>query len=742
MSRIALSLAVVALVTACGDDPEPAVPDAGTPDAGSPDGGNVPDAGQDDGDDCTPITLGAQSFQLNLFGQLTGVRFAVSPGFGEELPESLLVELYDSTTNGLPPLEPGTFALGTAPNDNLATCQHCVWIPVDWDGVSPMTTVLLATEGSITLSQVEDPLSWIFIGSTTDLVLREATIDETGHTTLVDGGRCARVSAITIDTSPTPGRDCLSAEDCGNMLLEVCSPASGTCTPHECGDVHGCPEDRPVCLTQVDRLSEGACYFPCDPTAPIKCGVDQVCVQHGVDPHFGICMRSGSGHLGEPCAHEDTSTECDPGHICSNTTGLCTRLCPAFASAPGCQPEHSCSILGVCEPSTTGMNVTFGEPCGDTATLAQGCAEEGGSFRGICFAHDPTQPLICLEACFDRLGCEPEEFCALRFTSGLGVCLPVPVCGDGELGEINEVCDDGNQVDGDGCRGDCGAVEYEEICPDAPLLSTGEYEGNTTTGWDGFLASCQLGIARTEVFRFEPTARGRLRLTLDAPTAHTVSLRSECDDDGSELACETTDFEGTRELIHQVVSEESLLVLVSAWNMLEQGPFTLHTEFRPEECGDGVVAGLEVCDDGNTASNDGCRGDCAELEYGFYCEQSVELTTSESGNNDGGPYVFRGSCANSVRGSGPDRLFHYTAASDGTLRLRLDPEPAGVVDLVLAVFDGCGEPSTMNELACSSVYDVERAELQVTAGQTLTILVEGFHRESVSPFTLTAELVP
>jgi hypothetical protein len=40
------------------------------------------------------------------------------------------------------------------------------------------------------------------------------------------------------------------------------------------------------------------------------------------------------------------------------------------------------------------------------------------------------------------------------------------------------------------------------------------------------------------------------------------------------------------------------------------------------------------------------------------------------------------------------------------------------------------------------VYDIEQVEVPVTAGQTLTILVEGFHPYSMSPFTLTAEMVP
>lgn len=36
-------------------------------------------------------------------------------------------------------------------------------------------------------------------------------------------------------------------------------------------------------------------------------------------------------------------------------------------------------------------------------------------------------------------------------------------------------------------------------------------------------------------------------------------------------------------------------------------------------CGDGVLASIEVCDDGNTSSGDGCAGDCQTVERGYHC---------------------------------------------------------------------------------------------------------------------------
>ena len=110
-----LPLFVFPLVLACGDD-DPAPPDGGTDaghDAGHDSGADAgPDAGTEvDEEGCRVLTLGARDFQFNLFGQLTGLRYSVGPNLGAETADVLLVEFYDSTTEGLPALSPGTFDL-------------------------------------------------------------------------------------------------------------------------------------------------------------------------------------------------------------------------------------------------------------------------------------------------------------------------------------------------------------------------------------------------------------------------------------------------------------------------------------------------------------------------------------------------------------------------------------------------------------------------------------------------------
>lgn len=40
-------------------------------------------------------------------------------------------------------------------------------------------------------------------------------------------------------------------------------------------------------------------------------------------------------------------------------------------------------------------------------------------------------------------------------------------------------------------------------------------------------------------------------------------------------------------------------------------------------CGDGIIAGEEICDDGNEDNEDGCSSTCS-IENGWYCEGEVK----------------------------------------------------------------------------------------------------------------------
>ncbi|MCC7542237.1 MAG: DUF4215 domain-containing protein [Deltaproteobacteria bacterium] len=755
------SLVLVLSIVACGSSASPgdsgidaATPDSDVPpdggradanDAGPRDGGADADGGGVDSEGCRVLALGRPTFHYNLFNQLLGVRYPIENGLADDGPDFLLVELYDSTTPDLPTLEPGMFDLGEAPNDNLATCQHCVWVEVDELPGTPPEDIYYAASGTLDLETVQDPLTPVFAGTTGRVVLRRATVVE-GRSTFTPGGDCVSVPMLAFDTRPTPGRGCLSAEDCGNPLLEVCDPRSNVCGDIQCGDFMGCPDDGDVCLTQFGDRYEGACYRSCDPTSPAAesgCAADQSCDQHGVEPTIGVCKTVGEAALGDPCELEDNGSVCGPGLLCSSVTGTCTESCRYFDEESGCPDGTVCSLFGVCEPPSSGDAASFDEPCDAAAELASGCAADGEALRGICFAYDG--PLFCREACLGDRGCEEEEFCALRFGSGLGICLPDPVCGDGETGEVEEICDDGNTASGDGCSGDCRTVEHDVLCGRLPALEVGTpIHADTATGPDGFQASCQLGVARTRLYRFVPPGPGRLRLLVESATDHGVSVRTDCATASSEVACESRANAGEiEELVHQVTpgSTGELTVVVSPLHVLEEGPFELRAEFVAQDCGDGIVAGDEVCDDGNETSDDGCSGDCRRVEYDAFCRLAQPLVLgSNVGDTTGAPELFDGFCLDpeGMYGTSSDVLYRFVAPSDGTLSLRL---MQGDADLALVVLDGCGTPEEVTELACSAVYGVEAADVPLSEGQDITVVIDGFVGD-VGPYELTAEYLP
>ena len=720
--HVASFILVATLALGCGDN------QGFTPDAAAV----VPDA-----DPCALLELGEPFIQFNTFGQLTGLRYPIIQGAPKG--HLLVLELYDSSTEGLPALTTGTFDLGLAPNNEIATCQHCIFIAEPTQGVNGETLKVLAFQqrGSVLLTTVVDPLESIFAG-TFQAQLQQVVVDDANQTTIVPNGQCMRVAATAFDTTPTTDR-CATLADCPNEVLQVCEPSNLQCVPPQCDlDNGGCLSDQ-ACVPQLENGFAGACYDQCNPQRANACGPGRVCKQGGPQPTEGLCLHSSQGAIDEPCDVQDASTSCTTPLICSADSHTCTASCNLFSANPGCDAAHRCSLFGRCEPINLGDPARFGAVCdGPGATLTTPCNADAQGFQGYCFRFRDQDPLTCVEACLSNSDCAASQFCALRFSSGLGACLPDPVCGDGVLGEIGEVCDDGNTANGDTCRGDCQVVNVAASCAQARTLPLGgTLTGDTRTALDGFIASCQGGQARTALFRVTPPTPGRLTITVTSTGSHSVSLRTTCANPATERGCEIDSPDNNRPLVTQVTSAASVTVAVAAFNVLEQGPFTVRAEFVPEVCGDGVIAGREVCDDGNTASNDGCNNTCRTIEYNVVCANAIALSTTaaNTGDTSDAPFLFDNAC--SAPRTGRDRVYKFTAPRAGTLQLSLDQ---GANDLGLAVFTGCGAPATMTELACSSVLGPnEEASVALTAGQRVTVVVDGFNVDDAGPYSLQAQ---
>src|ERR1043165_550132 len=81
------------------------------------------------------------------------------------------------------------------------------------------------------------------------------------------------------------------------------------------------------------------------------------------------------------------------------------------------------------------------------------------------------------------MGCKTQN-------PGMPDALILPACGDREINQADEVCDDGNTASGDGCSGDC---KSDETCGngvlDEPKGETCD-DGNSVGG-DGCSADCK-----------------------------------------------------------------------------------------------------------------------------------------------------------------------------------------------------------------------------------------------------------
>ncbi|MBQ4359655.1 MAG: DUF4215 domain-containing protein [Proteobacteria bacterium] len=205
-------------------------------------------------------------------------------------------------------------------------------------------------------------------------------------------------------------------------------------------------------------------------------------------------------------------------------------------------------------------------------------------------------------------------------------------CGNGRV-ESGEACDDGNRDDGDGCSSDCHVIEDGYECPkmggacssqtepwvaecgDGKVASTEACDDGNVSDGDGCSADC----ARVEAGYVCPPRGGACALDSDQP-----------------------------------------------------GPGPGPGPDEPE-CGDGVIAGSEVCDDGNAEGGDGCSADCRQIENGYACPKAgYDCVSSGCGNKiledgeecDNGPQnveysYFGGECSTSCKAA------HY--CGDGKL---------------------------------------------------------------------------
>lgn len=175
-------------------------------------------------------------------------------------------------------------------------------------------------------------------------------------------------------------------------------------------------------------------------------------------------------------------------------------------------------------------------------------------------------------------------------------------------------CGDGNVNGGDGCSDAC-AIEPGRIvnsCMDARTpftLTNRRVTLRDSFGMGGSLQICGLGSDEQEriISVLSPAANAvRFELQPDRQGDVTLSVRPTCNSNMGERCANNANSQVAGERLDVMVNANQSLSVVM--DSRDRVPFTLR--IIPRNCGDGVLAAAEECDDGNMDNGDGCSNAC------------------------------------------------------------------------------------------------------------------------------------
>lgn len=183
----------------------------------------------------------------------------------------------------------------------------------------------------------------------------------------------------------------------------------------------------------------------------------------------------------------------------------------------------------ICDVGSLGCACTPGGGC-DPGLVCEGdvCSEPGGSSESATTTTDSTSESETGECTQEGCACtDVDGACDAGLECVEGTCAPNP-CGNMAL-DFGEQCDDGNEVDGDGCDNDCSFTEVLQLAAGerhtCALIEGGGMRcwGDGAFGALGYGSTNDVGDAET------PASAGTLPLpaaatAIEAGEAHTCAL--------------------------------------------------------------------------------------------------------------------------------------------------------------------------------------------------------------------------
>ncbi len=330
----------------------------------------------------------------------------------------------------------------------------------------------------------------------------------------------------------------------------------------------------------------------------------------------------------------------------------------------------------------------------------------------------------------------------------LDVKVTPSVCGNGVV-EGGEQCDDGAAEAGDGCSATCQLEPViADTCTDAVEItlaeSSGVWSGSKKSGTTNLASNIKLtgpGCAmdgRDAVFKVTAPMTGVLRAKISSSTFDTsLAAREVCATTGAAIACSNlSSGTGPEEIAFAVESGKTYFLVVDTPDTTSFGRFVLDVSVAASSCGDGVASGSEQCDDGNTATGDGCSATCTTETLALVDDcpgyavalagggtaprtATVSVDTRSLANNHSG--VCGGNAAEGVLKVVPD--------ISGTLRATIvSPTYAATI----YARSTCSDPTTeFKKTTSSTCFNVDQYSVSTpaTAGTPVYLFVDGLSGE-------------
>jgi cysteine-rich repeat protein len=275
-----------------------------------------------------------------------------------------------------------------------------------------------------------------------------------------------------------------------NCLSENCA------NPADCEDNNPCTTDSCTAGNCINQPKSDGISAPDD----LFCNGIEICSGGtqipGLDPcEDNIpCTIATCNENTDICEYVYVDSICDNGEV--STKDTCTPTGCINTPIDYCENDDNYCAFGCTLADDNDCNPICGNSLIETkGAFTEACDDGLHCEDGIpCTAH--TECTTGDQTCKLRAGDGCSDFCNVEFGYGCtgepSVCQTF--CGNGQVDSaFNEVCDDGNNVDGDGCSATC----QIEVCGNGEL-NVGEQcdDGGVLSG-DGCSATCTYEVIST-----------------------------------------------------------------------------------------------------------------------------------------------------------------------------------------------------------------------------------------------------